>query len=544
MLPSPPMSVEGTATGRRTGGDLGWPLERAARMFGSAEAVVDGERSVTYAELSHRAGSLGAVLAELAVPTGGRVGFLGVNSLAHVESWLAVPASGRVLVDLNFRLAVDELAFMVDDSGLEVLIVDRAQLEVARGLRDRCRSLRELVLDGAGECPPDCVLYEDLLSGDPLGPRYPLDLDEHAPAAISYTGGTTGMPKGVVLTHRNLLANAQHNLIATGHRGSDRWLHVCPMFHVAGTANVLACTWVGATQVVLPRFAAAAVVDTIKRERVTHTLLVPTMLAMLLDHLDHEPTELPSLRHLQYAASPISADLQRRALQRFECDVAQFYGMTEAAPTVAHCTPEDHRRGFAGEEPFRSRLASTGAPVLGVRCEVRDADGVPVAPGEVGEIWVRGPNVMLGYWNRREATEAALVDGWYRTGDAARADADGYLYVVDRLKDMIISGGENVYSIEVERALSQHEAVIEAAVFGIPDPRWGEAVHGVVTVAPGPAAVTADELIADCRRRIAGYKVPRSIEIRAEPLPKSGAGKILKNVLREPFWSHRDRHVN
>jgi long-chain acyl-CoA synthetase len=485
-------------------------------------------------------GALGASLQALGVGTGGRVGFLGVNSLAHLECWLAVPAFGRVLVDLNFRLAQAELAFMVGDCQLEVLIVDRDQLDVARALRQQCPSLRQLILDATGDCPEDCIPYEDLLRAEPIEAP---GVDEHAPAAISYTGGTTGRPKGVVLSHRNLLANAMHNLIATGHRQQDCWLHVCPMFHVAGTANVLACTWVGARQVVLPRFAAPAVVQTIEREQITHTVLVPTMLAMLLDHLTREPAELASLRHVQYAASPISPELQRRVVERFDCEVAQFYGMTEAAPTVASCSPEDHRRGFHGEEPYRSRLASAGAAVVGVQLEARGVDGQVLPPAEVGEIWVRGPNVMLGYWNRPDATEAALVDGWYRTGDAGYLDEDGYLYIVDRLKDMIISGGENVYSIEVEGALAEHEAVLEAAVFGIPDRRWGEAVHGVVSVAAS-RPVSAQELIDHCRGRIAGYKVPRTIEIRTDPLPKSGAGKLLKNVLREPFWSGRERQVS
>jgi long-chain acyl-CoA synthetase len=498
------MCADATAARSVSGGDLSWPLRRAARLFGEAEAIVDGERSVTYSELAHRVGALGTALDALGVRGAARVGVLGVNSLAHVECWFGVPTSGRVLVDLNFRLAEAELAFMVDDCQLEVLIVDRDQLQVARALRNRCPSLRQLILDARGPDldAADCIHYEELLANEPLESP---DIGQGALAAISYTGGTTGMPKGVMLSHGNLLANARHNLIATGHRRTDRWLHVCPMFHVAGTANLLACTWVGARQVVLPRFAAPAVAETIVRERITHTMLVPTMLGMLLDHLDSEPADLSSVRHLQYAASPISSDLQHRVLDRFDCDVAQFYGMTEAAPTVAHCSPEDHRRGFAGEEPYRSRLASTGAPVVGVECDVRGHDGRPAAPNEVGEIWVRGPNVMLGYWNRPDATESALVDGWYRTGDAAYADADGYLYIVDRLKDMIVSGAENIYSIEVERALTAHDAVLEAAVFGIPDTRWGEAVHAVVNLR-NDLSVTPEQLIARCRERIAAYK--------------------------------------
>jgi long-chain acyl-CoA synthetase len=210
---------------------------------------------------------------------------------------------------------------------------------------------------------------------------------------------------------------------------------------------------------------------------------------------------------------------------------------------VTHCTPRDHRLGHAGEEPYRTRLASMGAPVIGVQADVRDREGQPVAPGEIGEVWVRGPNVMLGYWNQPDATDDALVDGWYRTGDAAYAETDGYLYMVDRLKDMIITGAENVYSVEVESALAEHPAVLEAAVFGVPDDRWGEAVHAVVAVA-AESPVSAEELIAHCRGRIAGFKVPRSIDVHTEPLPKSGAGKVLKNRLRDPFWAGRERQVS
>jgi len=217
--------------------------------------------------------------------------------------------------------------------------------------------------------------------------------------------------------------------------------------------------------------------------------------------------------------------------------------MTEAAPTITQLPAADHRRGFAGEQPHADRLRSIGVPVVGVQAEVRGPDGVRLPAGEVGELWVRGPNVMLGYWNRPDATQAVLVDGWYRTGDAARAGGDGYLYLVDRLRDMIISGGENIYSVEVEAALHEHATVQEAAVFAVPHPRWGESVHAVVVVRPGSSA-TAEELVEHCRTVIAGYKVPRSIELRTEPLPKSGAGKVLKHTLRAPFWAGRDRRIN
>jgi long-chain acyl-CoA synthetase len=543
-----------------SGGDLGWPLRRAVGLNAGVVAVVDGERRLTYAQLAVRVLALGSALDELGLAPGSRVGFLGVNSLAHLECWLGVPAFGRVLVDLNFRLAEAELGFMVDDCELEALIVDRERLNLARSLRQRCRSLRTLVLDAPGaDREADCVAYELLLEREPVEQQPVADT---ALAAISYTGGTTGRPKGVMLSHANLLANARHNLIATSHQASDRWLHCCPMFHVAGTANVFAATWVGARHVIVPRFDAAGVAEAIDREQITHTVLVPTMIAMLLDRLDQGGGDagggeaggedggggpaampvFPSLRHLQYAASPISPDLQRRLGRWLRCDVAQFYGMTEAAPTVTCCPPDDHRRGVAGEQPYRRRLRSIGVPVVGVEAEVRGYDGRRLPAEEVGELWVRGPNVMLGYWRRDQASAAALLDGWYRTGDACYADGDGYLYLVDRLKDMIITGGENVYSIEVEAALLEHGAVREAAVFGVPDPRWGEAVHAVVAVEEG-VEVDAADLVVHCRALIAGYKIPRTVEIRHETLPKSGAGKLLKHVLREPFWPDPERRI-
>lgn len=535
------MGAEERVTRGDSEGDLSWPLRRAAALFGSTTAVIDGSRAVSYTDLARRVGGLGRALDQLEVPLGGRVGFLGENSLAHLESVMGVPMFGRVLVDLNFRLTDAELSFMARDCGIDVLFAGAEHLDRAQLLHDDCRTVRTLVADSGLDLPAHCLRYEDLTSLEPI---VPTDQASDSLAAISYTGGTTGTPKGVMLSHGNLLANARHNLLATGHSQADRWLHVCPMFHVAGTANIFACTWVGATQILLPRFAAERVAETIQRESVTHALLVPTMLAMLLEHLECTPAvDIGSLSHVQYAASPISADLQRRLLEKLECDIAQFYGMTEAAPTVTHLSPTDHRRGGSGEEPYARRLRSIGTPVVGVQAEVRGPDGTALEQGHVGELVVRGPNVMLGYWNRPDATGEALSGGWYRTGDAAFVDGDGYLFLVDRLKDMIVTGGENVYSIEVESALARHDAVAESAVFGVPHDLWGEAVHAVVSLRDG-AAATPGELADHCRTLIAGYKVPREIEIRTGSLPRSAAGKVLKHQLREPFWVGQARRID
>jgi long-chain acyl-CoA synthetase len=522
---------------------VAWPLRRAARIMSDGEAIVDGPVRRTWAEVHDRLSCLSGGLERLGIAKGDRVAVLAHNSGDHLEAWLGLPAHGRVINDLNLRLAAPELAFMVDDCECVALLVDDDHVEVGRDLKERCPSLRTLVYIGSEpEAPPDTIAWGELLGGQPA--PFP-DLDANTLAAIVYTGGTSGKPKGVMLSHRNLMSNAKQFTIACGHVRSDRYLHAAPMFHVADTSQTFAMTWAAGTHVILPGFRADAVADTIERERITLTLLVPTMIAMLLDHIEGRQRDFSSLRLLMYAASPMPKETQRRAMAALDCEFTQLYGMTEAAPLVTQATAEDHRRGAAGEEPYVSRLDSAGAEVVGVQCDVRDPQtGEEVPAGEPGEIWVRGPNVMLGYWRREEETRAVLTpDGWYRSGDMAYADDHGYLHIVDRLKDMIISGGENVYSTEVEQALYEHPNVVECAVFGVPDPRWGERVHAVVVPKTG-TALDEEALMRHARALIAHYKVPRSIEIRVEPLPKSGAGKILKRELRDQHWVGQERKVH
>ena len=478
---------------------LAWPLEHAARVHGDRPALIDDERTLTYAELHDRVRRLGGAFARLDLPRGASIGVLAGNSAAHLECWLAIPAYGRVINDLNHRLATAELAFMIDDSATRALIVDDARLEVGRELKERCPSLRRL------------IHTSELPSGEPADPP---DLPGETLAAISYTGGTTGRPKGVMLSHANLVVNAKHFMYTDALRPSDRYLHAGPLFHVADSTMVHCVTWAGGAHVMLERFDVARLVDAVERHRVTVLVLVPTMIQMLLDHLAEHPAGLSSVRLLHYAAAPIAPALQRRMMETLRCDFLQGYGMTEAAPGLTVLTPEEHRRG--------EHLGSVGAPIPGVQLEV-DAP-----PGEIGEGRARGPNIMLGYWNRPEATHEVLdAAGWYRTGDAGYLK-DGRLYLVDRLRDMIISGGENVYSIEVERAIASFPGVQEVAVIGVPDERWGERVHAIV-VGEG---LDPDAIVAHCRTQIGGYKVPRSFELRTEPLPKSGAGKVLKAQLR------------
>jgi acyl-CoA synthetase (AMP-forming)/AMP-acid ligase II len=498
------------------------------QVHGGRTAVIDGERRLTYRELGERVSRLGGALDRLGLARGAFVGVLAGNITAHLESWLAVPAHGRVINSLNHRLAPDELAFMVDDSETRVLVTDDARLEIARDLRDRCASLEHVIHAGSGPPPDDCLAYESLLerSEPAAAPDVPAD----TLAAISYTGGTTGLPKGVMLSHGNLVANAKHFLVTDALTPEDRYVHAGPLFHVADSTMVFCVTWAGGAHIMLDRFDLPRLVRAIGEHGASVLVLVPTMIHMLLDHLERHPADLGSLRLLHYAAAPMSESLLERAMRTLRCDFLHGYGMTEAAPGVTYLSPADHRAG--------RHLGSVGHAIPGVQVEIRDPFDRPLPDGEIGQVCVRGPNIMLGYWTRDDATREVLSDdGWYRTGDAGHLDG-GYLYLADRLKDMIVSGGENVYSIEVENAIASHPGVREVAVVARPDERWGERVHAIV-VPEEDATLDEAAIVEHCRPRIAGFKLPRSVEFRDEPLPKTGAGKVLKAKLRAPAGEPR-----
>ncbi|MGA8745747.1 MAG: long-chain-fatty-acid--CoA ligase [Solirubrobacterales bacterium] len=516
-------------------------LERPLRLFANCEAVIDGDQRWTYRELGRRVAAFDSALTELGLAAGDVVGVLGLNSAAHLVAWLAIPRSGRVLNDLNVRLAPAELTFILNDCSARVLLVDDAFLEVSRELAESCATVEHLIYIGAGATPDGCLSFVEMTAGEgaPAASVDPEDV-----AGIFYTGGTTGLPKGAMLTHRNLIANARHFLIALPYSDHDTYLHAAPMFHLADGSSTHALTWVGGRHVMIPAFDPELWLRTVAAERVTRGTLVPSMINMVINHPALAEHDLSCLRSIYYGGSPMPGELLRRAMEVFDCEWGQLYGMTEAAPVVTLLSAEDHRRGSSGEEPFRSRLHSAGRPVVGVEAQVRRADGAPAEAGEAGEVWVRGPNIMKGYWNREEETKAVLdADGWYHSGDAAYSDAEGYLFIVDRLKDMIVSGGENVYCTEVENAIYRHPAVLECAVFGVPDERWGERVHAAIVLRPG-ASVEEDAITEHCRALIAGYKLPRSFDFGTEPLPKSGAGKILKRELRGPYWVGQERQVS
>jgi len=504
---------------------LGNVLARSARLHADREALVDGDRRWTYAELDARVQALDAAFDDLGLRAGDVVAVLSLNSGEHLLTWLAVPRSGRVLNDLNVRLSPAELEFILGDCGARVLIVDEALGELGRRLADAVDCVEHLI---------DPQRLEAMCTAGARRPLAPLAPDTLA--GIFYTGGTTGVPKGAMLTHANLVQNAKHMLIAMGYDEHDVYMHSAPMFHLADGASLYSITWVGGAHVIQRAFTPAGWLELVQAERVTRSLLVPSMVGMLLQEPSLTDADLSSIRGLMYGASPMPTAVLTRALEAIPGDWYQGYGMTEAAPLVCVLSPEDHRAGLSGNEAAATRLRSAGRPIVGVELEVRGPDGVTACEiGEPGEIHVRGPNIMAGYWNRPEETAAVLsADGWYRTGDAAYADADGYVFIVDRIKDMIISGGENVYCVEVENAVHRHPAVVECAVFGIPHERWGEQVHAAIVLRAG-AVVDDEEIVRHCRTLIAGYKVPRSIAFHDE-LPKSGAGKILKRAMRAAYW--------
>jgi long-chain acyl-CoA synthetase len=491
-------------------------LVRSRRTAAGHTAVVCGTHVFDHAALADRVEKVVGALTGLGLAPGDRIAVLAANCHRYLEMYLGVPSAGMVLVPMNTRLAPAEHVAILQAARPQVLVTDRDPGALA------------------GEVPRVLTLdeWETLVveaSPGPLG----AGVTEDDLALLYFTSGTTGRPKGVTLTHRNLVANSFHKTLACELRGSDVFLAAAPFFHVAGTAPVLSLVWLGGTVVVLPAFEPAACLDTIEREHVSVAMPVPTMLAALVDEQLSRPRDVSSLRLLGHAGSPITTALIRRAHDTFpSAELAQYYGATETAPIVT-CMPHEERHLDDG------LLGSCGQPVVGVTVSVVDAAGEPCPPGVAGEVLVRGPNVTLGYWENDEATKAAFLGGWYRTGDVGYFDDDSYLWLLDRVADMIVTGGENVYSIEVEEVLSRHPRVMECAVFGVPDERWVEAVHAIVVVAPDDAAspTLADELRDHCRAAIAGFKVPKQIEFRTEPLPKSGPGKVQKRELRSAYWA-------
>jgi acyl-CoA synthetase (AMP-forming)/AMP-acid ligase II len=489
-------------------------LGRAVRYYPERTALAFDGKRVNFRELHQRVGSVAVGLLRHGFVAGDRLAILLPNQPEYIEIVYACAWLGVIVVPLNTRLSTIEIDQILTDAQPHGLI------RHASIPRPTTQLAWELVLDD--EIPiPASDSYPDAL------------YDPEATFALLYTSGTTGHPKGVVLTHANILADIDHVNSWIPHVEGGVYLHTAPMFHIADFPFIFGAPAAGASQVTLPKFSPQSFCETVERERVSSTVLVPTMMNMLTQYRDLQKHDLGSLKIVGYGGSPIAPEVVRRTKAALPgVRFVQVYGLSETGFVT----------GLTHEEHTEDRLLSCGRPCFGIEVLVVDEEGREVDAGQPGELVVRGANVMHRYWNNEEETSRAFRHGLFRTGDVGFQGADGYVYLLDRSKDMIVTGGENVYSGEIEAVLYRHPNVSEAAVFGIPDPQWGEVVMACVVLKPG-MSLSVDDVVAHCRRFVAGFKVPRRVEFMGTELPKNASGKILKKVLRERFWRAQARAV-
>jgi long-chain acyl-CoA synthetase len=489
-------------------------LGRASRFYPDRTALVVDIAAISFKALHDRVKQVAAALVNNGFAARDRLALLLPNSPEYIElvyacSWLGVTA-----VPINARLSTAE--------------IDRVLLDAKpRGL------VRHSSLPKPGVLLPWQFVLDEQPLEVPNAPCPDPVYDPEAILALIYTSGTTGRPKGVMVTHSNILANLDHFSYWMGYREGGVYLHAAPIFHIADFPAMFAAPSFGARQVTIPKFTPQGFCELVQRERVTHTVLVPTMLNLLTQMPEGKPYDLSSLEVLAYGGSPMAPELVHRVRKLLpNVKLLQCYGLSETGFLT----------GLEDQEHVESKLLSCGRPCPGIDLRVEDETGKEVEVGQHGELVARGANVMRGYWNDPQDTALAFRNGMFRTGDIGYQDSGGYFYILDRLKDMIVTGGENVYSGEVEAVIYQHPEVYEAAVFGIPDPKWGELVMACVVRKPG-STLTIDDLIAHCRLSLAAYKIPRRVEFSETELPKSGSGKVLKRLLRERFWTHQQRAV-
>lgn len=515
-------------------------LERAASLYPLVPALIEGARTQTYPETLRRCERLHAFLEQLGLQPGMRIAVLAWNGIEFFELYYAALRAGLVLVPLNVRLSAAELVEILGDADARILFADPGFVTLVEECRARSGSLDVCWLGSApavsrvaaASSGRDCEYERDALCSGaavPAARAAPADELVH----LYYTSGTTGRSKGVMLTNRNVATHALGAIAELQLSDADRWAHIAPMFHLADAWATFAITWAGGTHVFLPRFEPLPALDLFVAQRITITNLVPTMLNLMLRHESAPGRDYSALRAILSGGAPIAPTLVRAIQETFRCTYIQTYGMTETSPYLTLSVLKHHLQRLSPAERFHYS-ARTGRPFATVELRVVGEDGrdVPADDRSVGEIRVRGDTVTPGYWNRPEETRAAFAQGWLCTGDLATIDAEGYVQIVDRKKDMILSGGENVYSTEVENALYAHPAVLEAAVFGRPDEILGERVCAAVVLRTG-AQASAEELKGHCRTLLAGYKTPKEIDF-LNSLPRTGTGKIAKRFLRNP----------
>jgi long-chain acyl-CoA synthetase len=505
-------------------------LRRAKTFFGDNIAIEHEDRKVTYREFFSEVERSARKLAALGAAPGDRVAVLMLNSPDYFDLYYSTAMANALIVPLNTRWHVNDIIYTLKDSESKLLFVDYRFVSLVPEIRAAVPGIERFVYAGQGNPPAGLTDWRNQTV--PATPASFPEPNENDVAGLFYTSGTTGGPKGAMLTHRNLYSNAIHSLLPPGGLfGDGKWLHAAPMFHLADVGALFALTLCGVTHCFIPTFDPVAVMEAIQRYRATTLVLVPTMVNMVVNHPDLPKYDLSSLRRVIYGASPMPLPLLKQAMDTFHCEFAQGYGMTEVSPLLTRLQNEDHR--FEDADRDFAPVKSAGKPIMGVEVRVVDHKDQDVPVYQPGEVIARGPNVMKGYWKRPEISAEVLRGGWMHTGDLGAFDERGFLYILDRKKDMIKPGGENVYSPEVESMICAHPAVLEAAVIGVPHETWGETIRAVVVKRP-EATLTGDELIAWCRERMTHFKCPTSV-VFTETLPKGGTGKVQKNVLREKF---------
>jgi long-chain acyl-CoA synthetase len=503
-------------------------IYRNALLHADEEAFVCGYQRITFSQFNDRLNRLIRSLQQSGVRQGEAIGILSWNCLEYADFYGAAMKGGFIASPFNPRLHPEELEYLINYSGASTLFVGPELLETVERLRPLLPKVKNYV--GLGGSAPGMGSYDELLGGDESG-EPDIDVKKDDPVIILYTSGTTGLPRGALYTHARKLDNTKIKALEMGTKLGDRHLMVLPFFHIGGDSHVWPFFLTGGCNVILPNrsFDPVTVLKAIQEEKVTDMQIVPTQLSALLSHPDLKKYELNSLNRIYYAASPMPVELLRRGLEVFGPIFAQGYGQTESGPQICTLPKEAHE---VLDKPAEAQkvLLSCGQPSLGVHVRVVDKENRDVGPGIVGEIIALSDSIMMEYWKKPKETAETIVEGWLHTGDLAYYDEKGFIYIVDREKDMIVSGGENVYSREVEDVLYKHSGVAEAAVIGVPDPRWVERVHAVIVLKPNTVA-TEEEIIAFCKKHIASYKTPKSVEF-VDVLPKNPQGKILKKTIR------------
>lgn len=509
--------------------------ERNARFYPEKEAVIDGDVKISFARFHDRVKCLGKAILSMGCVKGDRVAVLSHNCYQYLELYFACAGIGTPVVPLNFRYHATELLYVIRDSGAKVIFFAREYESSVGFLRQNSTDIEHFIC--LNDSVPGAENYAEIVSGV-SSIELDIDIDEDDIAVLGYTGGTTGKPKGVMTTHRNIITSCYNTVLERGVSPKDIFLNIPPVFHAGGANSMFAFAFLGATNVFANTSNIDLILKAVEEYRITDMILVPTMIMSLLENTNIDRYDLSSLKAIYYGTAPISVEPLKRLMKLLNCKLSQTYGMTETFVPISILKPEDH---VVEGGVVVQRMSSAGRPVMGVKVKILDDKGKESKTGQVGEITVHGNNVMKGYWKQPELTREVLKDGWLCTGDMGRMDDLGYLYIVDRKKEMIISGGENIYAKEVEDVLFSHPSVANAVVIGVPDDKWGEAVKGLV-IRKKDCDVGEKELIDFCKERLASYKKPRSIEFMQD-FPKSAAGKILKRELRQKYWENKEKKI-